>query len=247
MSTWTMNKFNLILLAAIVTAGGIALWAEGYISLVTRHFIIFGLVMGAAAFTTAALWLTRQRLIAFALVAGSGGYITQYVGATLGGIWSYPPPNHTFMYVPSTFVVASLAAFGLSSRFVGPALQGLIQTTSRTVNIVIVAVLIVSLVLLTAPYRPGQGAPFWIYYGMMMAVAFYGAMRMDTAELLAVFVCGAAVGTCAEIMGARSGLWTFAHNPSWLPPLWLAITSWPLEVMTHVTISGLIARERLLP
>jgi hypothetical protein len=247
MKTWRTSKFNLILLAAIVAGGGIAMWAEGYIGLVNRGFIVFGLVMGAVALITAALWLTRQRFIALALVAGVGGYVTQYIGATLGGIWSYPPPDHTFFYVPPTFVVASLAAFGLISKFAGPALQRLIRTRSRMVNVLIVALLILSLVLLTTPYRQGQGVPFWIYYGIMTAVAFYGAMRMDTAGLLAVFICGGVVGSCAEIMGARSGLWTFDHDPSWLPPLWLAITSWPLEVMTHVTLSGLFARERPLP
>ena len=69
---------------------------------------------------------------------------------------------------------------------------------------------------------------------------------MNTATLVAVLVSGALVGTSAELAGSRSGLWTFAGGPGALPPAWLLLGSWPLEVLVHYGLSGILVHESLV-
>src|SRR5204863_267013 len=68
----------------------------------------------------------------------------------------------------------------------------------------------------------------------------------NVAALLAVLVSGALVGTSAELAGSRSGLWSFAGAPGALPPAWLILGSWPLEVLVHYGLSGVLLHEALV-
>ncbi|HEY6002583.1 MAG TPA: DUF362 domain-containing protein [Anaeromyxobacter sp.] len=242
----TFNRANVVLLALVVAAGALALWLEGYLSRVGLGFALFGLVMGVLAGYFAAFEASTRRLVLLALVAGAGGYLTQWVGATLGDFWRYPPPRGTYYFVPATFAVASLVCFGLTRTVLAPALRRVVKSPSRKLNPLLPLLVLGLLVVLSSPFRGRQGLAFWLYYGAMAAVCVYGALGMNLPTLLAVLGAGALVGTAAEIAGATSGLWTFTTGPSWLPPAWLAIGSWPLEVMTHYTLSGLLAGEALV-
>jgi uncharacterized protein (DUF362 family) len=241
----TFNRPNLALLAIVLVAGGVVLFAEGYGGSISLAFAVFGAVMAVLAAYFAAFEISTRRLALLAVIAGVGGYLTQVVGATLGGFWSYGPPRHTFYFVPFTFVLASLVAYGLTQAVIGSLIRRVIRRPSRAVNPIIVLAIFALLVVLSGNARAGQGSGFWLYYGAKALICIYLALRMPTATLVAVLLSGALVGAAAELAGSRSGLWTFTQ-PGGLPPAWLVLGSWPLEVLVHYGLSGVLARESLV-
>lgn len=239
----TFNRTNLVLLAAVMVAGGVVLFAEGYAGTISLSFALFAVVMTGAAGYFAAFEITTRRLAVLAVIAGAGGYLTQVVGATLGGLWSYGPPHHTYYFVPFTFVLASLVAYGLTQTLIGSLIRKVIRRPSRAVNPVIVLAVLGLLLALAGDARRGDG--FWPYYAVKAVICVYLSLRMNTASLVAVLLSGALVGGAAELAGSRSGLWTFAA-PGGLPPAWLVLGSWPLEVLVHYGLSGILVRESLV-
>jgi uncharacterized protein (DUF362 family) len=242
----TFDRRNLALLAMVGIAGGGALFAEGYAGRVSVPFAIYGLVMIGAAGYFAAFEVTTRRLVALAAIAAAGGYLTQVMGATLGGFWSYPPPRHTYYFVPATFALASLVAYGITRTILGSLMRRLVRTPARAANPLIVMAVFLLLVIFSRDERARQGGAFWLYYGGKALICVYIGLRMNAATLLAVLVSGALVGTSAELAGSRSGLWTFGGTPPGLPPLWLVLGSWPLEVLVHYGLSGIVVRESLV-
>ena len=113
------NSGNAITLTGIGAAGVLALWMEGYLPAVNLSFAALGLVVFALGFWYAAFEISSRRFLLLAGISAAGGYVTQYVGADLGAMWQYSPPNHTYYYVPSLFVMASTLASGKRS-FPGP-------------------------------------------------------------------------------------------------------------------------------
>jgi uncharacterized protein (DUF362 family) len=242
----TFDRKNLLILAAVVAVGGVLLVAEGYAGRISAPFAIYGLVMAALAAYFAAFEVSTRRLLWLAVIAGAGGYLTQVMGATLGGFWTYPPPHHTFYFVPATFVLASLVAYGVTQTWLGPLLRRVVRTKSRLANPFIVLGVFAALAALSSDARAQQGGAFWLYYGGKALVCLYLSARMHTAALLSVLASGALIGTSAELAGSHSGLWTF-NTPNGLPPAWLLLGSWPLEVLVHYGLSGVLARESLVP
>lgn len=241
----TFNRPNLALLAVVVVAGGVAVFAEGYGGHISLGFALFGAVMAVLAAYFAAFEISTRRFVLLAVIAGGGGYLTQVVGATLGGFWSYGPPRHTYYFVPFTFVLASLVAYGLTQTVFGALIRRAIHRPSRAINPLIVLAVFGLLVVLSGDARAGQGTGFWVYYAAKALLCVYISLRMNTATLLAVFISGALVGAAAELAGSRSGLWTFTQ-PGGVPPAWLVLGSWPLELLVHYGLSGIVAHESLI-
>ena len=202
-------------------------------------------MIGAAGYF-AAFEVTTRRLVLLAVIAGAGGYLTQVVGATRGGFWSYGPPHHTYYFVPATFVLASLVAYGLAQTALGSLVRRVIRTPSRAANPLIVLAVLALLLVLLGDARDRQGWDFWLYYGGKALICLYLSLRMSAATLVTVLLGGALVGTAAELAGSRSGLWTFGDAPGALPPAWRIFGSWPLEVLVHYGLSGLLAGEALV-
>lgn len=239
---------NLLLLGLVAAAGGTLLVAEGYAGRVSAAFAVYGVVMVSLAAYFATFEVSTRRLIAMAVVAGVGGYLTQVVGATLGGFWSYPPPRHSYGFVPATFVLASLVAYGLTQVWLGPLLRRRIRLGARMANPLIVLAVFALLVTLSRGERArlGTGTAFWLYYGIKLLVCLYLSLRMHTAALVSVLLSGALIGTSAELAGESSGLWAFTGDDG-LPPAWLLLGSWPLEVLVHYGLSGVLVHEALIP
>jgi len=242
----TFNRPNLGALAVIVAVGGLALFLEGYAGNISVVFALYGVAMVGAAGYFAAFEVTTRRLALLGLIAGAGGYLTQVMGATLGGFWTNGPPHHTYYFVPATFVIASLVAYGLTQTLLGSLLRRVIRTPRRAANPLIVLVVFLLLMVFSGDVRARQGIEFWLYYGGKALICIYLSLRMNLATLLAVLVSGALVGTVAELAGSRSGLWTFTGTPGGLPPAWLLFGSWPLEVLVHYGLSGILAGESLV-
>jgi uncharacterized protein (DUF362 family) len=240
----TFNRPNLALLALVVVAGGVVVFAEGYGGSLSLGFVLFGAVMAVLAAYFAAFEISTRRFALLAVIAGAGGYLTQVVG-TRGNFWAYGLPHHSFYFVPLTFVLASLVAYGLTQTVFGGLLRRVLHRPSRVFNPLIVVAVVGLLVGLAGDARAGQGTAFWLYYGAKALFCLYLSLRMSTATLLAVMISGIVVGAAAELAGSRSGLWTFTQ-PGGLPPAWLVLGSWPLEVLVHYGLSGLIARESLV-
>jgi uncharacterized protein (DUF362 family) len=242
----SFNRRNLLLLVLIVATGAGLLLAEGYLGRISALFVVYGAVMLSLAAYFAAFEISTRRFVVLAIVASAGGALTQVVGATLGGFWRYPPPHHTFLFVPATFVLASLVSYGTTQLWLGPLLRRRIRTSRRMANPLIALVPFVFLVLLSQGDRARQGTAFWLYYGLKVLVCLYLSRRMHTSALLSVLTSGAIIGTSAELAGSQSGLWTF-NTPHGLPPAWLLLGSWPLEVLIHYGLSGILVREALIP
>lgn len=233
-----VNWLNVLLVLSIGAAGALSLWCEGYVSRIDWPFALYVAAMCILAVWVAAVAISTRRFLRLIVIAGAGGYVTQYVGAALGAIWSYPPPDRTFYYVPAAFVMASLVAYGSIVKVFAPRLRRLLPGLPRSANLLVALALIGMVVVASLPYRGGQGAVFWLYYGAMFVAALYFAVRMDMATLLALVMSAVIVGSCSESLGAHSGLWTFDNDPGWLPPVWLIFGSWPLEIMMHFSLSA---------
>lgn len=238
----TFRRTNLVVLGAIALGGAAALWGEGYLDKITIGFALFGAAMLALAAYFAAFELGTRRLLWLAIIAGGGGYLTQVVGATRGGFWHYPPPSATYYFVPFVFAIASIVACGLAGAAIGPRLRAHLRRPARTYNALVVLAVFG---LLLALAGGAHDRAFWLYYGAKLLACLYLALRMPLASLLAALLGGLVVGAAAELAGSRAGLWTFA-TPSGLPPAWLVLGSWPLEVLVHYGLSGVLARESLV-
>lgn len=135
-------------------------------------------------------------------------------------------------------MIASLVAYGLIVRLFTPIWRRCLPAVPRGGNRLVVLALAAAVIAFSSRYRDGQGAAFWIYYGAMFATALYVVAFMDLPTLLALIGSAIAVGFCSESIGAGSGLWTFDNDPDWLPPMWLVLGSWPLEILMHFSLSA---------
>jgi uncharacterized protein (DUF362 family) len=233
----TFNRANLAVLAAVVVVGGAVLYAEGYAGSISLPFAAFGAVMIAAAGYFAAFEISTRRLVLLVAIAAVGGYLTQSVG-TAGAYWTYAP-RHSFYFVPFTFAIASLVAYGMTQTVIGSLMRRAIHRPARLVNPLLVLAVFALLALSGGP----RSGAFWLYYAVNTAICVYASARMNAATLVALLISGALVGVAAELTGSRSGLWTFDGG---LPPGWLILGSWPLEVVVHYGLSGVLARESLI-
>jgi len=237
----SVSRVNLIVLGAVAALGGVALWGEGYLGRVDVLFGVWGAVALGAAAWFVALHASTRRFLLLALVAGTGGLATQYFGATVESLWTYPPPDHTYWFVPATFVFAAVLTYGLTSVVIGPRLG----TATRKWSFLLV-VAFAGIVFVGAELAPGARTwEFRGYYLVLTAFALFAAAKTDFATLLALGVSGVLVGGFSETLGAHSTLWTFRDGNGWVPPWWLILGSWPLETILHFTLSGILAGEVL--
>ena len=241
MKQTALNRLNVLLLIVIGAAGVGLLWREGYLPLVRWPFLLYGVAVFAAGFWFAAFELTTRRFLWLAVVAGGGGYLTQYVGATVEGAWTYPAPHHTYYFVPSMFVFAATLAYGLTGAVFGPVLRRRLAYLPRWPNIIIIMVLFAVLILTSGDHQP----IFWTYYGALFLFALYSATMMNLATFLGLLFSALLVGGMSETIGAHSGLWTFAQT-GWIPPPFLVLVSWPFEIILYYGASALLAGETLL-
>jgi hypothetical protein len=70
------------------------------------------------------------------VISGIGSYITQYVGATGGDLWSYPAPDHTYYFAPAAFAIASLVVYGLTVEVLAPFWRRHLPELARWVHLV---------------------------------------------------------------------------------------------------------------
>lgn len=242
---------NVALLGAIAAAGVWLLWREGYLALLRWHFMAYVAVVTLLGLWFGAFELSRRRQLWLALVAGGFGYVTQVVGSDLSGVWQYHGANGTYGFVPTTFVFASTLIYGLVVLVLGPHARRLARRLgvgpSRLPSVAVVAVVFAVLVLTSARYRAGGDAKvaFWLYYSALGLFALLVARRVDLATMLTLVVAAVGVGAVSETLGALSGVWTFTGHPR-TPPAYLVLGSWPLEVILHYGLSGMLAGESLL-
>ena len=100
-----LNAANLAALAVVAAAGGVALWAAGYLGRVDLPFALYGVVALGTAAWFAAFEASTKRFLLLALVAGAGGLATQWIGSTREGLWTY---DHGYAFV-RTRLATSLA------------------------------------------------------------------------------------------------------------------------------------------
>ncbi len=237
------KPFNLLLLLAVAAVGVVLMVMEG-IKLPHWPFIVFSLAVSVLAIWYAAFEISTKRLLCLMAVAGLSGFATQVVGSTVQGVWVYPGPHGSYFFVPSMFACVSTAAYGLISLKVGPWLRTKITFLPRRFNVALVLGLGALLVTFSAQYGSLHEPLFWLYYGALIVFAVYAALLMDLATLLSIVLVGVVLGGLSELLGASSGVWSFSKTP-WLPPAYLVLGSWPLEVLLHYGLSGILAKEKL--
>jgi len=237
------DSLNVSLLLVVGAAGTWLLVAEGYASLVRLPFLVYVIVVALGALWFAAFEVSRKRLVAIFVVAGSSGYLTQYVGATLDDVWEYAGVHHTYYFVPAMFVFASTLAYGLTSLTIGPRLRPIFKKYRRGANLAVVGVVVLVLLVTSVQYRGGPA--FYAYYGALSLFALYASVLMDLGTLVSLILAALIVGMLSESLGAASGLWRFTGT-GWRPPAYLVLGSWPLEIILHYGLSALLTHERLL-
>jgi len=237
------NSTNALGLAIIAALGGAELWWEGYLGLVGVGFVLYGALVFAFDLWHVGFEMSTRRFVWLAVVAATAGYATQVVGSTIQDAWTYPHP-HRYGFVRAMFVLAAILAYGLTVSFVAPALRRLIPVRTRKANFVLVTALFAIFVVAGRDDRHGEVA-VWLYYGFLYAFALYVAALTNLATLLGLVGSAVAIGFVSESLGAHTGLWTFTRTGTW-PPAYLVAASWPLEIIFHYGLSGLLARESLV-
>lgn len=238
------NPVNVLLLLAVAGVGVVLMALEGTIGLVHWQFIVFGVVVGLLGIWYAAFEISTKRLVALMVVAGLSGYCTQVVGSTVQGVWTYPGATGSYFFVISMFACVSTAAYGLVSLKVGPWVRTKITFLPRRFNVAIALGLGVILLAFSAQYGSLHEPLFLVYYGALILFAVYAAFLMDLGTMISVVLVALVVGGLSEVLGASSGIWTFSKTP-WLPPAYLVLGSWPLEVLLHYGLSGVLTKEKL--
>jgi uncharacterized protein (DUF362 family) len=239
------NRINVLVLALIAAGTVLELYRAGYLPLVTWPFAIYGGVVFGLAVWFAAFELTTRRFLWLALVAGATGYLTQVVGSTEQGAWHYAFPRD-FGFVRGMFVLAAVLAYGATVSLLAPLVRHVLPVHTRWFNVLLVVALFAGFVLLGRADRAHTGSPWvWVYYVGLTLVALYVAALTNPATLVGLVVAAAAVGYASETLGAHSGLWTFTRTGT-QPPLYLVLASWPLEIVFHYGVSGLLAGESLV-
>lgn len=235
---------NLLVLLAVAGAGGVLLVLEGYLPQVNAAFAAYTALVVGVGLWFGAFEMSRRRLLATAAVAALGGFATQVVGVDVAGLWSYRGAHETYFFVPSTFVFASTLAYGLTVLVLGPRLRRVITRLPRGWNVALVAALL-GAALAGGASQGALGKPLFVgYYAALGLFGVYASLLMDLGTLVALVLAAVFVGAASEMLGARSGLWTFTGT-GWVPPWWLVLGSWPLEILLHYGLGGLLAREPL--
>jgi hypothetical protein len=234
---------NILLLALLGAVGvGLLVW-EGYLFKVRLPLVLLMGVMVLFDVWVAGFEISFRRLLFLSAVAGVAGYVTQVVGVGQG-FWYYTGPRQSYLFVPFIFAFAALCMYGLTTKLFGRLLQPLVNTEARWPNLLIVCVLF-GLLLATVTHPLAQiGWAFWIYYLFLFLFGLFVSLQMNCSTLLGLISSAWIVGGSGETLGAQSGLWLY-ENASASPPLFLILTSWPLEFLLHYSMSGLLAQEKL--
>ena len=240
-----IDLVNVAILLVVGAAGFGLMVKDGYLGLVHWPFALYIGVVSLAALWFGAFELSRRRLLALVLVAGGSGWLTQVVGADVQGVWTYQGPHGTYSFVPTMFAFAATFAYGLTVLWIGPHVRRVIRYLPRWPGALAALAPFAVLAVASAPYRHGPEIEFWAYYVVLGLFAVYVATLMDLATLLTLMASAVVVGVASESLGAASGVWTFTGR-GWVPPAYLVLGSWPLEIILHYGLSGLLAKESLL-
>ncbi len=243
------TSFSFVNVGVLLFVGALGiglLYAEGYLSLLDWPFLLYVVAVTLGGLWFGAFELSRKRLLFMVLVAELSGYLTQVVGSDVEGVWRYEGPRGTYYFVCTMFAFAAVFAYGLTALVIGPWVRKHLRYRPRWLNVIVVAGVFAVLAFGSHPYR-GHGEPaFWIYYGALGLFAAYASLLMDLGTLVTLVAVAMGIGIVSETLGASSGVWQFTGMRPWLPPAYLVFGSWPLEIILHYGLSGILARERLI-
>ena len=231
------NLLNVLLLLAVAASGVVLMIIERYVQFLHWPFILFSVVISALGIWYAAFEISTKRLLCLMAVAGLSGFVTQVVGSTVQGVWEYPGPYGSYFFVGSMFACVSTVAYGLTSLKVGPWVRSKVTFLPRRFNVAIALGLGVILIAFSAQYGSLHEPLFLVYYATLVLFAIYAALLMDLGTMVSIVLVGVVLGGLSEVLGASSGVWRFTKTP-WLPPAYLVLASWPLEVLLHYRSEG---------
>jgi uncharacterized protein (DUF362 family) len=242
----SFDVVNTLVLVFVGVVGIGLLVRAGDLTLVRWPFLLYivGVTLGALWF--GAFELSRRRLLLLVLVGASAGILTQVVGADVEGVWTYAGPRRDYSFVTTMFAYAATFAYGLTALVFGPWVRRHLRHRPRWMNPLVVVVLFAVLVVGSTPYRLRFDVAFWAYYGALGLFGLWASLLMDLGTLLTLVGVAVVVGIASETLGASSGVWSFRGAHPSLPPAYLVFGSWPLEILLHYGLSGVLARERLV-
>jgi hypothetical protein len=265
---------NLLLVALLVIVTLATAGIEGYLTLSHQGFpwisfphlsFFFGfvLILGFAVAFWMACRISTARLLAMIVVI----FIIEYIKEDIGiqaGLWVYHSPHTPPSYTIGVWgwVLVGMAVFWFAVRFVIRGMRKLTAGMSRRWDLVnpVMVVLIFALIPLTlGPYgdvlqnhkwQTGQ-CWFWGLYVILFLVTLITALRLEFPVFLGLLLTTWIFGFPSEYAGSvpLPPAWTFTTFSSCgepaLPPLFLILGCWPLEIFTQYALAALLADELL--
>ena len=242
-NTKDMRAKNFLLIALFMVTTIFTAFHEGYFPLIS---LLFGglLVGGFLISIWLAFTISTKRLLGLIL----GIFMVEYIKETIGirsGFWTYHGTNGFYNFGVWAWVLGGVTAYTLSTRVVIRLIRKLKFSLPRWLNPIIV-ILIAALIPMTlGKYWGGVDVLFVLFYILVLIASIYASTRMDFSVFVGIVITAWFVGNISEFLGsAKSGVWTFNHNPNY-PPFFLLFGCWPLEILTQYLLSAIWANEPL--
>jgi uncharacterized protein (DUF362 family) len=193
-----------------------------------------------------ALWLALRissaRLFALLLII----FLVEYAKESIGvrsQLWAYTGTGGRYVFGVLGWVVAGTAVYAIATGVTIPLLRRLHFAPPRWLNLAIVLALAALVALLLGPYRALVGLSFWSFYALTVAVGLLAVRRMPFPVLAGVVLTAWVVALPSEYLGSVLGrAWIFHGDPR-LPPLYLLLGGWPLEILAQYALSAFLAGE----
>jgi hypothetical protein len=234
---------NLILVALFITITLFTIFHEGYLGMISPLFWIT-LAAGFAIAVWLGLKISTIRLVSLLLVI----FIIEYIKETIGiraGFWTYHGINGSYNFGVWAWVLGGVITYALATQVIIKLLRKLKISWPKWLKPIII-LLVASIIPLTlGDYQSGTGWMFWLFYGLLLALAIYASIKMEFPVLMGIIIASWIIGNPSEYVGSiNSGVWTYPHNPSY-PPFFLLFGCWPLEILAQYLLSAYIAKEAL--
>lgn len=260
---------NLVLLALLAMVTLFTAYMEGYLKAGQHGFLdrgISGLFWLALIFGLAiAFWMACRITTARLLSLMLGIFILEYIKDGLGiksGLWVYTN-QYSYNIGVWAWVLGGMAVFWIAVRLVIRGMRKLTAGIPRRWDLVnpVIVVLVFAIIPLTlGPYgnvqenalwQTGQWW-FWGFYALLFLVTLITAIRMELPVFLGLLLTTWILGFPSEYAGSvpPPHVWTFTNfsncpTANILPPAFLILGCWPLEIFTQYALSALLADELL--
>jgi len=237
------KRTNLMIFVLLTVLSIYAFVSGGYIAHSSFEFAL-GLILAIIIGAVVAMRMKTTHLLAVIMASMLVSYIVEHF-APLAGMWRYldggSPPAFALFSTPIFIIVITGFSFVIQRIFAYMALKG---RKARNVPLVIILIAFVVFMLFEGYFAIATTEIMAMYAAFTILALFYNN-RQTLEWNFALAVSAIALGGSMELLGAASGLWSFAFGeglPVFINFAW-ALNTW--AALGIAQIAGINIREAL--